>query len=267
MSTTHLSGSTGHTTVDAARPQPQIGFGQVRHARHRPSEHRFAYPTAFLLLPMRSLRARPCDELARDRRAWWRFADADHGDGGADALAWLESLLHAEGIDDVDGEIWLQTYPRVAGYAFKPVSFWYCLRADGSPRAIVAEVNNTFGERHCYLLEGPGLAWGATLQARKVFHVSPFCAVAGSYRFRFAWSDGRIVARVEHIDERGPLIVTSVSGRLQPLDAPTLRQARSSMPLLSWGVMARIHWQALALWRKRVPFFRKPPLPDRLVTR
>lgn len=253
--------------VGAMPAQALIGFGQVRHARHRPREHAFTYPTAFLLLPMRSLRARPCPELSRGRRGWWRFDDADHGDGRRDALAWLEALLQSEGIDDADGEIWLQTYPRVAGYAFKPVSFWYCLRADGSPRAIVAEVNNTFGERHCYLLDGPELAWGATVQARKVFHVSPFCAVDGAYRFRFGWSDGRIVARVEHVDDQGPLIVTSVSGSLQPLDAHSRRRARRSMPLLSWGVIARIHWQALALWRKRLPFFRKPPLPDRLVTR
>ena len=71
------------------------------------------------------------------------------------------------------------------GYVFKPVSFWHCHRPDGSLAAIVAEVNNTFGERHCYLLTGPTLAYGREMVANKVFHVSPFCHVQGSYRFRF----------------------------------------------------------------------------------
>ena len=248
-------------------PQALLARGEVRHARLRPSVHRFHYPTLFLLLPMRSLQAAPCAALARNRRALFGFADRDHGLGGPDALAWLESLLQREGVQGVDGEIWLQTYPRMFGYAFKPVSFWYCHARDGQLRAVVAEVNNTFGERHCYLLDGEAVSYGATLQAGKVFHVSPFCSVQGDYRFRFGRAGHRIVARVEHVDEHGPLIVTSVSGQLEPLTRAAVSRALRDMPLLTYGVMARIHWQALALWRKRVPFFRKPAAPAALVTR
>ena len=253
--------------VAQTEPQALIARGQVRHARLRPAAHAFTYPTLFLLLPMRSLRRQACAPLNRNRRTLFGFADRDHGDGGPDALAWLERLLASEGVDGVDGEIWLQTYPRMAGYAFKPVSFWFCHRADGSLRAVVAEVNNTFGERHCYLLAGADVAYGATLETDKVFHVSPFCSVQGGYRFRFARAGVRIVARVEHVDAHGPLLVTSVSGELEPLTDTAVRRACRSMPLLTWGVMARIHWQALALWRKRVPFFRKPAAPAALVTR
>jgi hypothetical protein len=123
--------------------------------------------------------------LRRNRFGLLSFHDRDHGDGRADAWPGWTNCWPREGVHDADGEVWLHTYPRVLGYAFKPVSFWYCHRADGSLAAIVAEVNNTFGERHCYLLAGPELAWGRELQARKVFHVSPFCRVQGSYRFRF----------------------------------------------------------------------------------
>ncbi len=251
----------------AGRPEALLARGLVRHARLRPAAHAFNYPTLFLLLPMRSLRDQACAALNRNRSTLFAFADRDHGEGGTDALAWLEGLLAAEGVDGVDGEIWLQTYPRMAGYAFKPVSFWYCHRANGSLRAVVAEVNNTFGERHCYLLAGADVAFGATLETDKVFHVSPFCSVQGGYRFRFARTGARIVARVEHVDAQGPLLVTSVSGELEPLTAASVRRACWSMPLLTWGVVARIHWQALALWRKRVPFFRKPAAPAALVTR
>jgi DUF1365 family protein len=253
--------------MPASQDRPWLARGTVRHARLRPATHAFAYPTLFLMLPMRSLRADPCKALSRNRRALFGFADRDHGYGGPDALAWIEGLLEREGVDGVDGEIWLQTYPRVFGHAFKPVSFWYAHAADGRLRAVVAEVNNTFGERHAYLLDGPDVQWGATLESRKVFHVSPFCAVRGFYRFRFGRSHDRLVARVEHHDEHGPLIVTSVSGVLQPLTAAAVRRALWDMPLLTWGVTARIHWQALALWRKRVPFFRKPAAPATWVTR
>jgi uncharacterized protein len=123
----------------------------------------------------------------------------------------------------------------------------------------VAEVNNTFGERHCYLLDDAALDWGATAMARKVLHVSPFCEVRGTYRFRFARTTDRIVARVELDDDQGRLLVTSVSGRFEPLTAARIRATLLRMPMLTLGVVARIHWQALRLWLKRVPWFRKPP--------
>ena len=300
-------------------PLALVGWGQVRHTRHRPAHHAFAYPTAFLMLPMRSLRqaawvqpatagpnnireqglaptkagasnmpapeapcspwerapARECmpEALAINQSAWFAFHDADHGDGRTPeqggALAWLDELLQREGICDALGEVWLQAFPRVLGHAFKPVSFWYAHREDGSLAAIVAEVNNTFGERHCYLLPEP--QYGHTLLARKVFHVSPFCDVQGEYRFRFMRThhngQERIVARVDHADAQGPLIDTSWSGVLEPATAAALRRVMWRFPLLTLGVVARIHWHALQLWLKKVPFWRKPEPPRDFVTR
>lgn len=260
-------------------PKALIGVGQVRHTRLRPVVHSFSYPTYFLLLPLRTLRDAPCADLPRNRFGLLSFHDRDHGDGRADSLAWVEELLANEGISDADGEIWLHCYPRVLGYAFKPVSFWYCHRQDSSLAAIVVEVNNTFGERHCYLLAGPKLAWGREVRASKVFHVSPFCEVRGSYRFRFMRSDlhslaghdriaaPRTVARVDHDDADGPLLQTSVSGALAPLTRRSSLNAFVRMPLMTFGVVARIHWQALKLWIRRVPFFKKPEAPRASLTR
>ena len=253
--------------METARAQALIATGSVRHARLRPAPHRFAYPTRFLMLPMRTLARTPCAALARNRRGLLSFHDADHGDGRADALAWFDELLAAEGLRDADGEVWLQTYPRLLGYAFKPVSFWYAHRRDGSLAAIVVEVNNTFGERHCYLLHGERLAWGRELTAAKVFHVSPFCRVEGRYRFRFLRAADRIVARIDHDDADGPLLQTSVSGTLEPLTAASARRAFWRAPLMTLGVIGRIHWQALRLWLKRVPFFGKPSPPRAFVSR
>ncbi len=262
-----------------------IGIGEVRHARLRPARNAFAYPTYFLMLPMRRLQAAAAEaSLPLDRFGLISFHGRDHGDGRVSCLEWLDELLRREGVKDADGEIWLHCYPRVLGFTFKPVSFWYCHRADESLAAIVVEVNNTFGERHCYLLAGPDVAFGRELRAQKVFHVSPFCAVAGNYRFRFMHrgfssaalhpnenagrnnAPARTVARVDHHDAEGLLIQTSVSGELKPISAARLRAAFFGMPLMTLGVVLRIHWQALRLWRKRVPFFRKPAPPDHFIT-
>ena len=248
---------------------PLIGFGQVRHTRLRPSRNAFNYPTYFLMLPMRSLALHGSGALAHNRPAPLSFFDRDHGDGRASALDWLDEVLQREGVDDADGEIWLHTYPRVLGYTFKPVSFWYCHQADGSLRAILVEVHNTFGERHCYLLDAP--KYGRELKADKVFHVSPFCTVEGGYRFRFMRSMeaglDRTVARIDYDDSTGPLLETSVGGTLEPVSASSLRRAFWGYPAMTFGVIARIHWQALKLWRKRVPFVSKPKPPEIFVTR
>jgi DUF1365 family protein len=140
----------------------------------------------------------------------------------------------------------------------------------------VCEVNNTFGERHCYLLDTGGpMQWGQSHTASKVFHVSPFCAVDGSYRFRFmrtlhnqeGANTERIVARIEYHDAQGPLLLTSVSGKLLALNDVRAAQAFLRYPLMSFGVIARIHWQALRLFIKRVPFFSKPHPPQKALSR
>ena len=263
-----------NTTAWPHTPTALIGFGQVRHTRLRPSRHAFSYPTWFLLLPMRNLdRGAASQGLAINRPAAISFHDQDHGDGrgpqAGGACAWMDELLRTHGILDATGPLWLHTYPRVLGYTFKPVSFWYAHRPDGSLRAIVAEVNNTFGERHCYLLDAPRL--GQELHASKCFHVSPFCTLDGGYRFRFmhAPRDGqpRTVVRVDYDDDDGPLLQTSVSGTLEPICPSTLRRALWRYPAMTAMVMVRIHWQALRLWLKKVAVHRKPPPPQRFVTR
>jgi len=247
------------------------------------------------MLPLRSLkRAASTPTNGRgwriNQRRALSFFETDHGDGRSPAqggaLGWLDALLRSEGIDDATGEAWLHCYPRVLGYTFKPVSFWYCHRAPddqgGALRAIVVEVNNTFGERHCYLLDAP--AYGKELQARKVFHVSPFCKVEGHYRFRFMRTEhqgqNKTVARIDYCDgedgeegngalnlNRPVLLQTSVSGALEPMTPQALRRALWRYPAMTLGVVLHIHWQALRLWIKSVPFIGKPTPPETFVTR
>jgi len=156
------------------------------------------------------------------------------------------------------------------GYGFKPVSFWFCHHTNGSLRAVLAEVNNTFGERHVYLLADPHhqtLLQGQELRAQKVFHVSPFCEVRGDYTFRFIVRADRTIARIDLHDETGPFLITSLSGTLCPATPHGIRRAVLRHPTFSLGVIAHIHWHALRLWRMGVPFHRKPPPPPDLVSR
>lgn len=261
----------------AAMPSPAdlsaaIGVGHVMHSRLRPRAHRFSYPVFFLRLPLRSLQRSgwPWRWLRRNRFGLMSLHDADHGDGRP-LLAWIDDLLQRAGVRDADGEIWLHTFPRMLGYVFNPVSFWFAHRADGSLRAIVCEVNNTFGERHCYVLANDGgepLAYGQEFTAAKAFHVSPFCAVTGRYRFRFHLRDlraarqtrqeARFVARIDYDDADGPLLLTAIQGRLQLLTDARLVRHFLTRPAFTFGVIARIHWQALKLFAKRVPWLGKP---------
>lgn len=250
-----------------------IGFGSVRHRRLRPRTNQFVYPAYFLRLPLRHLDAAlaPLRLIGHNRFNLLSFYDRDHGaQQGGTALEWVERVLGDEGITDATGEIWLHTFARVLGYVFNPVSFWFCHRSDGALRAVVCEVNNTFGERHCYLLahdDGSALRYGETLAARKVFHVSPFCAVEGRYQFRFIITSRQSIACIDYDDLAGRLIETSINGHLEALSDRSVLHAFVGFPMFTLTVIARIHWQALKLWRKRLPFFPKPTCPTAEVTK
>ncbi|MEO8411209.1 MAG: DUF1365 domain-containing protein [Propionivibrio sp.] len=257
----------------------ELYFGQVMHRRLRPTEHRFVYPVYFCRLPLSRIEGASCALFSVNRFNMFSFRFADHGArDGSHPLPWIRALLEKNGVV-ADGEIWLQCFPRVLGFVFNPVSFWFCHDRQGAQVAILAEVNNTFGERHNYLLtnaDGRPIGDGEVIERSKVFHVSPFLAVAGFYRFRFAARAGSeqkaawCLARIDHGqagDEQGDLLHTAISGDARPLTDGNLLKAFFHYPWLTLGVVVRIHWQAFKLWRKRVPFFSKPQPPIEETTR
>jgi DUF1365 family protein len=254
----------------------QLFFGRVMHQRVRPAAHRFVYPVFFCLLPLSGIERIDSALFAVNRFNLFSFRFADHGArDGSHPLPWIRELLARNGIA-ADGEICLQCFPRVLGFVFNPVSFWYCHTREGDLIAVLAEVSNTFGERHNYLLahaDGRPISDGEVIERRKVFHVSPFIAVAGWYRFRFyagaapGQAAGWRLACIDHGDAGGALLRTALSGRATPLASGALLKAFFSYPLLTFGVVWRIHWQALRLWLKRVPFYSKPEPPLEETTR
>lgn len=240
---------------------PQLLTGRVMHRRLKPVAHELDYSVFMLRLPLSRLDRLHGLGLAVNRFGWVAFDERDHGRGDGSSLpAWIRGVLEREGID-APGEIELICFPRMLGYAFKPISFWLCHDAAGAVRAVLAEVRNTFGEGHNYLLanaDGSALRDGQTLTARKVFHVSPFLEVKGEYAFRFHFSTGRFLAHIEYADDTGTVLVTSVGGRSVPLTRRSLAAAAIKFPAQSLATVLRIHWNALRLWLKAVPYFSKP---------
>ena len=254
---------------------PRIVWGRVGHTRFRPVVHRFKSRAFYLQLPLRSMeqQARRGEPSAKgaghlwavDRSALLSVWSKDHGDGRP-LLQWAENQLQVAGIHDAEGEIWLTTFPRVLGYAFKPVSFWFCERHNGSLAAVIVEVNNTFQGRHVYVLKpGQDYSNGQTLHAVKAFYVSPFFEIKGRYAFRFFRSlnpGGQDLARIDYSSEpqadggsaaisSGELdLTTYLSGRSRPLNGFTALLAWLSFPAFSLKVTVQIQWHALQPWLK-----------------
>lgn len=241
----------------AMNTRPSLLVGHVMHRRLRPAINAFVYPVFFIQLPLRNPELANCPIFAVDRRRLLSLWQKDHGPrDGSPLLPWIESLLRERGLP-ADGEFVLQCFPRVLGYVFNPVSFWYCHDRTGRLIAVLAEVNNTFGGRHSYLLhhpDGSPIRDGEVMTADKQFHVSPFCDVEGGYRFRFYLQRNCLVARIDYDDAEGELLLTSISGRRKTWSSWALLAAFLRMPMLTPGIMARIHWQAFRLWLKGVPF-------------
>ncbi len=245
----------------------QLLHGQVMHARLRPALNRFVYPVFYVRLNLARLEQAGTRWFGIDRWRPLSIRTRDYGPRDGSSLEhWMRALLASHGIH-ADGEIWLQTFPRVFGYVFNPVSFWHCHDAQGQLRAVLAEVNSTFGETHRYLLTlGGADGQHRSIQACKQLHVSPFCAVEGHYRFRFRLAARAHSTSIDYYDRQGLLLRTALSGRPQPLNDGAVLAALLRFPLLGVGIVARIHWQALRLWLKRVPFFRQPPAPHESTT-
>jgi DUF1365 family protein len=249
----------------------QLYFGTVMHSRLRPRRNRFVYRVFFLRFRLDEIERLPRALFSLDRWNLFSFHRRDHGPrDGSELLPWVRDLLKREGVEAADGAVWLQAFPRVLGYVFNPVSFWLCEDRDARLRAVLCEVNNTFREHHFYLVahaDGRAIEPADQLVARKVFHVSPFFSVHGSYRFRFDVTSAQSAVRIDHFDADGPLLATGVRGQSRELTARNLLRAFIVYPWMTLGVILRIHYQALRLWLTGVRYHTKPTPPLQETTR
>lgn len=244
--------------------------GTVIHRRVRPRPHRLSYRIYSLFLDLDNVDAVAgrLRLFSHNRFNLFSFFDADYGDGsGAPLRGQVERHLRAAGLDVDGGPIRLLTMPRVLGYAFNPLSIYFCHRRNGSLTAVLYEVSNTFGQRHSYLIPAEPASDGLLRQtAEKRFYVSPFMDMALTYAFRLRPPDEELSIGILASDGEGPVLSAIHTARRRPLTDRALAGVFLAYPLLTLKVVAGIHWEALKIWAKGVGLRRRPPPPDRPVT-
>lgn len=237
----------------------------VMHCRMFPLRYRFRYAVASLMLDLDRL-----PEIAARYRwlSWNRFNllafyQRDHGPrDGSPLRPWVERQLSEAGIHWRGGRLLLVAMPRFLGFVFNPLSLYFCYR-DDRLIAIVCQVKNTFGEQHCYVLHDGGhpLPPVARHVCPKRFHVSPFIGMDAEYHFAIRLDDQGFRIAIEEYQDGQRMLVATQQGPLQPVSDGHLLKQFLKMPLMSFKVVAMIHWQALKLWLRGAPFFRKPEPP------
>ena len=247
--------------------QSALYTGWVRHRRLGPRAHAFRYPLFMALLDLGELREafRGRWLWGAERRAFVSFRRADHfGDPTRPLDDCVRELVERETGQRPAGPVRLLTHLRFAGYVFNPVSFFYCYAADGEAlEAVVAEVNNTpWGERHCYVLPaatGTGTGSGDIVRhTPKRMHVSPFMPMGLDYEWRLDAPRARLAVHMRCLQEGAELFNATMLLRRRPLQAGPMAATLLRFPLMTARVVLAIHWQALVLWLKRVPFYAHP---------
>lgn len=249
------------TAVDLIR-------GETFHGRKGPVQNAFRYSVDYVALEPDTARGPAL--FSRNRANLTALHDGDHGGppGQGRGTAWVREVLANHGLP-APARIVLMAQPRVLGHVFNPVSFWLCHDTAGALRVAIAEVTNTYGERHSYLVHRDDLApitREDTILARKIFYVSPFQPVEGEYRFRFDIRADRVGIWIDYTTETGGLFTNLIGPRV-PLTNGAILRACLRRPFGSRRVLALIHWQALKLWAKGVAFRTRPTPPTEDVTR
>ena len=257
---------------------PKLYFveGHVYHSRSETAENSFRYPILNVFFSVGAI-----DQLKN------LFKKNFHGILGIESKDYLNKTKMSlseeiqnfveKKFDAKKGEVYndivLQTMPRMFGYVFNPVSFWYFLK-DETLTAVLCEVNNTFGEKHYYWLHQNQILnqshqdlnkqW---ISADKEFHVSPFFDLHGQYKFKFILNKKSVEAHIQYITgEQKNRLITWVKGELKPVSEVSLAKILMNYGWMTPLVVFRIHYQALKLYFKKVKFFTKPSPPTKEVT-
>ncbi len=235
----------------------------VMHHRRAPKVHHFEHALFMFYLDLDELElvAQKIRLFGHDRGNLYSFRDADHEPSGRPTLKQsLLSYLRRNGIElGPQCRVMLLTLPRVAGYIFNPISVYYCFDSSGRPACAVAEVGNTFRETKLYLLDrGTFDARGAFSRLMpKHFYVSPFSSLDLSFDFCFEVPGERLAVKINDREGREKLLLSTLTGRRAALTNRNLCWFTLKYPLVTLKVILLIHWHALRLWLRRVPFHRK----------
>jgi DUF1365 family protein len=247
--------------------------GAVRHARYQPKTHRFGYRVFSAYLNVDDLDANRFGLKLLSVNRWNLFSvrSRDHGArDGSKLRPFLNALLDEAKISPPD-EIYILCYPRMFGFAFNPLTVYYCFEGD-QISAMIYEVRNTFGDDHTYVVPLKGPSVGPlkgqskdtlTLHCRdKRLHVSPFMEMQARYHFSTAAPNDRLRMVIRETQDDKPLLVASFQGEKQPLTDAALLRAFLTHPLMTVKVVVAIHYEAAKIFLKGVPFIKRPKPPE-----
>lgn len=247
----------------AVRPPelPALVVGQVSHTRHRPVRHRFSYRHYQWLVDLDAL-----PSLRWPLSLLGRIDAHDHldsGRAGGGIRGDLERFLEQRGVTlRRDDRVLMLAHARSLGHSFDPLSVFWCLAADGSCRAVVAEVHNTYGGRHAYLLDVDDR--GAA-QQEKQFYVSPFNDVSGEYAIRLRLDPDRVVVAIGLDRDGARILDAAVTGTPVPATSRTLLSVFLRHLAMTYRVSALIRLHGIRLWLRRLPVVPRPSIPQELV--
>ncbi|OYR20450.1 DUF1365 domain-containing protein [Brucella pseudogrignonensis] len=252
------------------RFQSALFPGHVTHARLRPKVHKLAYKIYSLLLDLDELEALDgkLKLFSLDRFNLFSFYRKDRGDGSTVSLReQVERAMDAAGVTPDGGAIRLLTMPRIAGWAFNPLSVFFCYNRGGELVAILWEVDNTFRQRHGYMIPVENASSGRIVQScDKAFYVSPFMDMKLLYEFEVTPPTDRLSIRINSFDDEGLLLTARHLARRVELSDAALLSAFFAIPFLTLKVVGGIHWEALKIWLKGIGLRKRPAAPDTPIT-
>lgn len=246
---------------------------KVSHTRTSPKRNHFSYGVYYLCFALDELsKIAKLRLLSHNTFNLFSLRDRDYGEtNGMPLEDWIRGQLSQWNIPQADGRIVLLTMPKLFGYGFNPVSFWFCLDKDNQVRAVLSEVSNTFGDRHSYICfhdDRRPITSDDWLESDKVFHVSPFMEIKGKYRFRFSYHADKVGVWIDYYDDNNTmLLTTSLTGKRTTLTSLALLACFFRYPLVTFKVIGLIHYQALKLWSKGIRYHTRQPLPPTEVSR
>ena len=224
----------------------------IYHKRFFPKANKFRYSGFYIKFSIDSLQTLKSLVFSVNRFNLFSFYEKDHGyRDGSPINKWARDTLGKAGVNDFDGKIFLQTFPRVLGYVFNPVSFWYCYKQE-ELIAVICEVNNTFGESHSYVIKNQN---NNNVTLPKEFHVSPFYDIKGDYEFDFQKNN---FVKINYYFDNKLQLITSINGENISWNDYNLFKIFVRHPFYTIFVILFIHYQAIKLFVKKNKYFPKP---------